>query len=114
MLILSKLSVMWVQANGKFGSKSYLTNNFKHIGCSEKYLVSASRNTFWWNASMKIGFGFKYEETRLFLRPFISGWIYSGGAKCRFVHFGFAVSSIMLYSSAKMPKITQSDENIAK
>lgn len=38
--------------------------------------------------------------------------VHYGGAKCRFIHFGFAVSSITFHP--KMPKITQSDENIAK
>lgn len=79
---------------GKFGSRKFLTSNFKNRNNIEKFLVSADGDTFWWTGAIHIGFGFKYEENKFYLTPFIDGWLYSGGAIWRYLHYGLAVTTI--------------------
>ncbi|KAJ6637952.1 hypothetical protein Bhyg_10683 [Pseudolycoriella hygida] len=82
------------KGTGHFGEKTFKTTIFLKRNYVEHSLVFADENSFWWHTHVNIGLAFKYEENKFYLRPFIDGWIYSGGAVWRYLHFGLGVNNI--------------------
>lgn len=82
---------------GKFGTQKYRTSDFEHTDYFERFLVNVHGDTFWWTGAMSIGFGFKYDGNTLYLRPFIDGWLYSGGAIWRCLNYALNAPSITFH-----------------
>lgn len=80
--------------SGKFGSLTFQTTDFKHTDYFERFMVKTYDDAFWWNIEIMIGIGFKHEENKFYIRPFIDGWIYSGGAVMRCNNYALNVDYI--------------------
>lgn len=83
---------------GHFGTLTFETILFNHTEYYNKVIVNAHLDNSAFNVGVEIGLGFKVKGNRLYLRPFINGWIYSGGMNWRYLDFGLEVTSITFYS----------------
>lgn len=85
--------------HGQFGTKSFETINFILSNGDYRVLqiVWAHSNHFTYDVGVEIGLGVKSDAEKLYLRPQCNGWIYSVGARWRYLHFGLEVTSITFH-----------------
>lgn len=90
--------------SGHFGTVQFGTIHFKHKEYYTLYLVKSNCNAFWYDEGVEIGIQFKYEGETLFVRGFVNGWIYSGGAVWRSLDLGLTLTSITFVPKSSMNK----------
>ncbi|CAH0558090.1 unnamed protein product [Brassicogethes aeneus] len=79
--------------SGHFGTLTFETVNFNKTPYTV-YALTCSKNAFWWDVGVYIGFELKIVGEYFVVTPYMNAWIYSGGAVWRYLHFGLAVSNI--------------------
>lgn len=87
---------------GHFGTVRFDSRNFNNKNYYDENLVESHANAFWWDTGVYIGIGFRNEDSKLYIRPFTNGWIYSGGATWRGLDFGLAVYSITFHPKEEL------------
>lgn len=77
-----------------FGTLTFETINFVYPNFYTVYLCQDHDYNGNYDVGVEIGLGCKNAENKLYLRPFINGWMYSAGAYSRCLDFGLSVTSI--------------------
>lgn len=80
--------------SGSFGNRQYVTSLFNSTDFRQKLLVSSYKNNFMFDVGAQIGIELKKDDNKLYLRPFVNGWIYSVGARWRDLNLSFNLTKI--------------------
>lgn len=80
-----------------FGKREFPTNLFNSTNFRQKLLVSSYKNDLMFDVEAQIGIDLKRDDKNLYLRPFVSGWIYSVGARFRDLNLGFDLTKITFH-----------------
>lgn len=78
----------------RFGRRQFPTNLFNSTNFRQKLLVSSYKNDLMFDVEAQIGIDLKRDDKKLYLRPFVSGWIYSVGARYRDLNLCFDLTKI--------------------
>lgn len=82
---------------GQFGTLQFETLHFNSKDFNRRHIVFAHKNHFTFDVGAEIGIGLKKDDKKLYLQPFINGWIYSVGAYWRDLHLALAVTKITFH-----------------
>lgn len=82
---------------GRFGAVQFETIHFNSKDFIRKYIVFSHSNHFTFDVGAEIGIRLKRDDKRLYLQPFINGWIYSVGAYWRSLELALSVTKITFY-----------------
>lgn len=77
-----------------FGRLEFPTNLFNSTNFRQKLLVSSYKNDLMFDVEAQIGIDLKRDDKYLYLRPFVSGWIFSVGARHRDLKLSFDLTKI--------------------
>lgn len=77
-----------------FGSRQFQTSLFNSIEFRQKLLVSQYKNNLMFDVGAQIGVELKKDNKKLYLKPFVYGWIYSVGARWRNLNLSFNLTKI--------------------
>lgn len=77
-----------------FGKREFQTSLFNSTDFQQKLLVSSYKNDLMFDVGVQIGIELKKDDTKLYLKPFVNGWIYSVGARWRDLNFSFDLTRI--------------------
>lgn len=86
----------------KFGTLKFASQNFNHEKYHNEYIVAAHKNDSTLDVGAEIGLGFGNEDNKLYLRPFLNGWIYSVGHHAKYLEFGLRVDSITFHPKEEL------------
>lgn len=86
---------------GHFGSVQFETIHFNSKDFNRRHIVNAHKNHFTFDVGAEIGIGIKKDDKKLYLQPFINGWIYSVGAYWRDLHLAFSMTKITFHPKHK-------------
>lgn len=78
----------------QFGNRQFPTNLFNNTDFTQKLLVSSYKNDLMFDVEVQIGIDLKKDDKKLYLRPFVNGWIYSVGARWRNINLSFDLTKI--------------------
>lgn len=78
----------------QFGKLQFPTNLFNSTDFKQKLLVSSYKNDLMFDVGAQIGVDLKKDDKKLYLRPFVNGWIYSVGARWRDLNLKFDLTKI--------------------
>lgn len=82
---------------GHFGTVQFETIHFNNKDFNLKHMVYAHKNHFTFDVGAEIGINIKKDDKKLYLQPFINGWIYSVGAYWRELRLGLSVTKITFH-----------------
>lgn len=77
-----------------FGRRQFPTRLFNSTDFNQKLLVSAYKNNLMFDVSVQMGIKLKKDAKKLYLKPFVNGWIYSVGARWRELNLSFNLTKV--------------------
>lgn len=83
--------------HGHFGNRQFQTSLFNCTDFSQQLLVSSYKNNLMFDAGVQIGVELKRDNKKLYLIPFVNGWIYSVGARWRELSLSFNLTKITFH-----------------
>lgn len=82
---------------GHCGTTQFETIHFNSKEFKRKYLVLSHSNHFAYDVGAEIGIQIKKDDKKLYLQPFINGWIYSAGAYWRSLELALSATKITFH-----------------
>lgn len=77
-----------------FGNLQFPTSLFNSTDFTQKLLVSSYKNDLMFDVEVQIGIYLKRDDKKLYVKPFVSAWIYSVGARWRNLNLSFDLTKI--------------------
>lgn len=82
---------------GHFGIVQFETKHFNSNDFNRRYIVYSHKNNFTFNVGAEIGIALKKDDKKLYLQPFVNGWIYSLGIYRRELSLVLSVTKIIFH-----------------